>query len=177
MFVYKHLASAMFSHWRKCNLDKSNLVLQTKDMRKFSRNFKNGNLLKGEYDAIFVDEAQDLSPDQANCLRSLLKEDTNCAMFAGDGAQNIFNKKIKTWKEHGFAFHGRSSKGEFSINYRNTKEIYQFAYQFLRTVIEKFKALNPSKEETEYYKNIAFKRNGLSVNLWNLNQKMKNMTL
>ena len=87
-------------------------------------------------------------------------------MFAGDGAQNIFNKKIKTWKEHGFAFHGRSSKGEFNINYRNTKEIYQFAYQFLEKVIEKSKALNPSKDETEYYDNISFKRNGPSVNLW-----------
>jgi hypothetical protein len=159
------IGSTLYGHWRKCNLDKKIFDPSDNAYAEICRQFQTGNLSRGEYDAIFVDEAQDLSPNQANYLRALLKEDTNCAMFAGDGVQNIFNKKLKTWKEHGFAIKGRSSKKEFCVNYRNTKEIYEFAQQYLRNIIDNFKALNTLQEETDYYKNIGFKRNGIPVSL------------
>ncbi len=87
---------------------------------------------KGKYQAIFVDETQDLNGAQVALLRHLLDEETDCAFFCGDDAQNIFGRKMPTWKDLGFKFKGRSSTLELSCNYRNTQAIFDFAWEFIR---------------------------------------------
>jgi hypothetical protein len=115
---------------------------------KIAETFRNGLCPHGVYDAIFLDEAQDISADEADCLRHLLSPETNCAFFVGDNIQNIFRKKV-IWKNHGFKFVGRSSKIDFTINYRNTKQIFDFAIQFILD--------NSFKDEGEgIYKDIKF---------------------
>ena len=87
---------------------------------------------KGKYQAIFVDETQDLNGAQIGLLRHLLDQETNCAFFCGDDAQNIFGLKMPKWKEHGFFFRGRTSTVELSCNYRNTQQIFDVAWKFIR---------------------------------------------
>ena len=90
------------------------------------------NYSNGKYQAIFVDETQDLNGSQVGLLRHLLDQETNCAFFCGDDAQNIFGQKMPNWKEHGFLFRGRTSTLELSTNYRNTQQIFDFAWEFIR---------------------------------------------
>ena len=120
------------------------------------------NFSKGVYQAIFLDESQDLTAPQADYLRYLLSKDTDCAFFCGDNAQNIFGKKKLTWKDHGFRFKGRTSTMELSCNFRNTKQIFDFGFEFIK---DQYGDLSSDKnglsETTAHpYKNVVCKRNG-----------------
>lgn len=90
------------------------------------------NISQGKYQAIFADEIQDISSSQIKFLRHLLDESTNCAFFCGDDYQNIFGKTNKNWRELGFKFQGRTSSMDLSSNFRNTKQIIEFALNFIR---------------------------------------------
>ena len=68
--------------------------------------------------------------EQVALLRHLLDEKTNCAFFCGDDAQNIFGQKMPNWKRNGFLFQGRSSTLELSCNFRNTQQIFDYAWEY-----------------------------------------------
>jgi len=141
------LGQVMCRHWTKYQSKESFPDPRTEDgWQEMSKAFSDGRLKKGIYHAILVDEAQDLTAAQADCLRALLNEETNCAFFCGDGAQNIFNKKV-VWKNHGFYFKGRSTKKEFLVNYRNTQEIYDFAERFLEGALMNHYNISENEED------------------------------
>jgi hypothetical protein len=126
------LGQAMYRHWDQSGITDPFPDPKNDDgWKQMAGAFSDGRLRKGVYDAIFLDEAQDLTAAQADCLRGLLKEETNVAFFCGDGAQNIFNRRV-VWKNHGFYFKGRSTKKDFLINYRNTNQIFHFALNFIK---------------------------------------------
>ncbi len=79
------------------------------------------------YDAVLVDEAQDFGTTALRFLVSLLGENDDLVIVA-DAAQNIFRRKF-SWKQAGIQAQGRTRI--LRINYRNTKQILQFASAFL----------------------------------------------
>ncbi len=80
------------------------------------------------YHGILVDEAQDLSTDALTLLTKLFKTDCNELLIVADAAQNIFRRKF-SWKQAGIQAQGRTRM--LRINYRNTREILEFASTFL----------------------------------------------
>ncbi len=84
-----------------------------------------------KFRAVLVDEAQDLDTEALQfCIRLLesTNPDEQDLIIVADSAQNIFKKKFR-WSDAGVRAVGRTRM--LKTNYRNTKEILAFAYEFL----------------------------------------------
>ena len=104
---------------------------------------------KFRYDAVLVDEAQDLNHDQLGLLYATLDSDSDSFLVALDGAQSIY-RRTASWNPPGLTARGRTRI--LRVNYRNTREILEFAYELLtdgKTVrgstIHSFKGLEFSR--------------------------------
>lgn len=82
---------------------------------------------KEQYDAILVDECQDLTTDYLKFIVHLLNAKTDHLLIAIDPAQNLYGGKI-TWKSVGIKAKGRVSM--LTTSYRNTKNILELAQKF-----------------------------------------------
>lgn len=83
------------------------------------------------YRAVMVDEAQDFDTEAlAFCLELLEADDPDHqdVVIVADSAQNIFRKNFR-WKDAGIKAQGRTRL--LRVNYRNTREILEFAHAFL----------------------------------------------
>jgi hypothetical protein len=80
------------------------------------------------YDYVLLDEAQDFGTSQLRFIKGLLKTGCDELLIVADAAQNIFRRKF-SWKEAGIKATGRTQI--LQENYRNTKEILEFAMKFL----------------------------------------------
>ena len=67
------------------------------------------------FDAVVVDEAQDLSPAQLRFVAALVGDQANGLFFSGDLGQRIFQQAF-SWKALGVDVRGRSRT--LSLNYR-----------------------------------------------------------
>ncbi|MGO4949090.1 3'-5' exonuclease [Paenibacillus sp. DRB1-1] len=83
------------------------------------------------YDAILIDEGQDFEPEWLRLVSHCLNPDTESLLLVEDRAQSIFKRKNSLAQETGLDFRGRSKI--LSINYRNTAQIVQFAWDFYRS--------------------------------------------
>ncbi|MEI7028249.1 3'-5' exonuclease [Paenibacillus sp. y28] len=125
----------------EATLDKSNIEvynfhdwlrnkLQMKDseipglLDKLARN----EAIVPSYDAIMIDEGQDFEPDWLKLLSHCLNPATQSFLLVEDRAQSIFKRKTSLAQDIGLDFRGRSKI--LSINYRNTAQIAQFAWDF-----------------------------------------------
>ena len=83
------------------------------------------------YDAILVDEGQDLADDMYRVLMALLNKKTNNLTISLDENQNIY-KRRPSWEDLGIQARGRIYN--ISCVYRNTREITNFANSFIQSV-------------------------------------------
>jgi UvrD-like helicase C-terminal domain/AAA domain/Nuclease-related domain len=89
-----------------------------------------------KYDAILIDEAHDFEPDWFRCATAMLRGGPEGdLLIAVDGAQSLYGRNRGfTWKSVGVQAQGRSRR--LSRNYRNTKQILEFAWQVAQSVVE-----------------------------------------
>jgi len=83
------------------------------------------------YDAILIDEAQDMMADWFNCIIPVLNPKTNSLLITCDGLQGIYARKRFTWKSVGIQAIGRVKK--FAKTYRTPVEIGILAQKALPT--------------------------------------------
>lgn len=82
-----------------------------------------------KYDAILIDEGQDLDKEWLKFIVKMLRNPEHSHLvLASDGAQNLYNRKY-TLKSVGIKAAGRTVI--MRENYRNTKEILDFAHKFI----------------------------------------------
>ena len=87
-----------------------------------------GDIRTGVYDAILIDEAQDFAPVWIAVIRRLLKPDGGLLFLTDDPSQSIY--RHYSWREKGIPVVGRTRW--LRVPYRNTREIYQAAYEVIR---------------------------------------------
>lgn len=80
------------------------------------------------YDAILIDEGQDFEGEWLRLLGQCLNPDTQSLLMVEDRAQSIFRRKTSLVHNIGLDFRGRSKI--LHINYRNTAQIVEFAWDF-----------------------------------------------
>jgi hypothetical protein len=103
--------------------------LQTELSKIINKKIDNGEITGDIYDAILVDECQDLVTDYIKLLVHLLKKETNHLLISIDPEQNIYNYGSKiSWNSLGIQARGRSKS--FNKSYRCSYEILQFAKKF-----------------------------------------------
>ena len=84
-----------------------------------------------EYDVVVVDESQDLSANQIRAVMQQLASE-HTVSFVLDSAQRIYARSF-TWQEVGIVIRPENSH-RLAINYRNTKQIAQFAAGILKDI-------------------------------------------
>jgi len=96
-------------------------------------------VVNGEYDFVFIDEAQDLKPVAIRLCTKLAK-DTNHVFLTADLNQSIYGNGF-SWKKvaEGLDFRGKAVN--LKMNYRSTKEIWNGILPIL-------KGINGADEET-----------------------------
>ncbi|NEP19852.1 MAG: AAA family ATPase, partial [Leptolyngbya sp. SIO4C1] len=80
--------------------------------------------VQSPYDAVIVDEVQDLKPQALKFLNALAGASPNSFMMVGDGGQQIYQGRFSL-KSLGINVQGRSHI--LKINYRTTEQICRFA--------------------------------------------------
>lgn len=92
-----------------------------------------GQIPRGQYGAVLIDEGHDFEPEWLKLVVQMVDPETNSLLLLYDDAQSIYKKR------HGLGFSlssvGIEAKGRttiLKINYRNTREILTFAYEFAR---------------------------------------------
>lgn len=85
-----------------------------------------------KYDAILIDEGQDFKEEWYKLVVLCLNKETGALLIAEDRAQNIFRRKVSFLKQVGLDFRGRSTV--LKMNYRNTKQVADFAWRFYEDV-------------------------------------------
>jgi superfamily I DNA/RNA helicase len=77
---------------------------------------------------VLLDEAQDFGTTALRFVVGLLEPGHDDLVVVADAAQNIFRRKF-SWKQAGIQAQGRTRI--LRVNYRNTREILEFASRFL----------------------------------------------
>ena len=87
------------------------------------------------YDAVLIDEAHDFEPDWFRCVTAMLRGGPEGdLLIALDGAQSLYGRaRAFTWKSVGVRAVGRARR--LDRNYRNTKQILEFAWQVAQSPI------------------------------------------
>lgn len=87
------------------------------------------------YDAVLIDEAHDFQPDWFRCATAMLRDGPEGDLLVAlDGAQSLYGRdRAFTWKSVGVRAVGRSRR--LDRNYRNTKQILEFAWQVAQSPI------------------------------------------
>ncbi len=106
-------------------------------------------------DAIFVDEGQDLEPEEFQLLMALLKRHPETGEKAliifYDDAQNLYAKKRPIWKDIGIDIQGGDRSRVMKESFRNTREVVELGFNVLLGTT----AADQSKVRTRAYSNVA----------------------
>jgi hypothetical protein len=92
----------------------------------------NGNIPRGQYGAILIDEGHDLRQEWLRLIVDMLDPETNSLLLLYDDTQSIYKRSAGlgfTLKDVGIEAQGRSTI--LKLNYRNTGEILRFAFDFI----------------------------------------------
>ncbi|MBL4665797.1 MAG: NERD domain-containing protein [Sneathiella sp.] len=92
-----------------------------------------GMIPKGQYGALLIDEGHDFEAEWLTLVAQMVDPDTNSLLLLYDDAQSIYKKQNKL--NFSLSSVGIQAKGRTTIlrlNYRNTREILNFAYRFAK---------------------------------------------
>jgi hypothetical protein len=92
-----------------------------------------GQIPQGQYGALLIDEGHDFEPEWLKLVAQMVDPKTNSLLLLYDDAQTIYQRKNKlkfSLSSVGIQAQGRTTI--LKLNYRNTREILQFAYDFAR---------------------------------------------
>ena len=96
-----------------------------------------GRVPLAQYAAVLIDEGQDFKPEWFKLLIQMIDPETNSLLLMFDDAQNIYGgskRRVFTWSSVGINASGRSTI--LKVNYRNTVEALDFAYQFASAYLD-----------------------------------------
>lgn len=85
------------------------------------------------FDAVIVDETQDLGPQELRFLAALAGDGADSLTLVGDAGQRIYPNRTSL-RDLGIDVRGRTRT--LSLNYRTTEQIYRFAEAILGTEVD-----------------------------------------
>lgn len=100
-----------------------------------------GQIPRAQYGAVMIDEGHDFKPEWFKLVVQMIDPSSQSLLLLYDDAQSIYGTKGK--KKFSFASVGVQARGRTTIlklNYRNTQEILEFAYEFARDALTPLEA-------------------------------------
>ncbi len=104
-----------------------------------------GQIPRGQYGAVLIDEGHDFQPEWLKLVVQMLDPETNSLLLLYDDAQSIY--KANKGLDFSLSSVGIQARGRTTIlnlNYRNTREIIKFAYNFAEEYI------NPTETDEDH---------------------------
>ena len=98
---------------------------------------ENNHIPRGQYDAVLLDEGHDFKEDWLKIIVQMVDPTNNSLLVLYDDAQSIYNRKGKldfSLSSVGIQARGRTQI--LKVNYRNPKEVLDFAHGFLKEFVQ-----------------------------------------
>ncbi len=94
---------------------------------------KDGHIPKGQYGALMVDEGHDFEAEWLQLIVQMVDPETNSLLLLYDDAQSIYMKdKALDFSLSSVGVQARGRTTILRLNYRNTDEIFNYAYNFAK---------------------------------------------
>lgn len=96
-----------------------------------------GQIPRAQYGAVLIDEGHDFEAEWLKLVVQMIDPETNSLLLLYDDAQSIYKKKSNlnfTLSSVGIQARGRTSI--LKLNYRNTREILHFAFDFAKEFLQ-----------------------------------------
>ena len=96
-----------------------------------------GDIPGGQYGALLIDEGHDFEAEWLRLVSQMVDPDTNSLLLLYDDAQSIYKRQAKL--KFSLASVGIKAPGRTTIlrlNYRNTREILDFAFRFAKDYLK-----------------------------------------
>lgn len=87
---------------------------------------------RAQYGALMIDEGHDFEQAWLSLVVQMVHPDTNSLLLLYDDAQSIYNKNNLKFPLSSAGIQARGRTTILKLNYRNTREILTFAYNFAR---------------------------------------------
>ena len=91
---------------------------------------------RAQYSAVLIDEGHDFEPEWLRLVTQMVDPETDALLLLYDDAQSIYKKRSEL--DFSLSSVGIKARGRTTIlklNYRNTREILEFAYKFSKEFI------------------------------------------
>lgn len=121
------------------------------------RGVETGRIPRAQYGAVMIDEGHDFEPDWLRLVTQMTDPEHDSLLLLYDDAQSIYQKKSPlhfTLSSVGIKAQGRTTI--LRLNYRNTREILAFAYDFASAFLQ------PSEADEDHIPLIRPEAAGLS---------------
>lgn len=102
------------------------------DICQWARRLVEAGVVPGPFDAVIVDETQDLGPQEVRLLAALAGDEPDNLTLVGDGGQRIYPNRTRL-RDLGVEVRGRARS--LTLNYRTTGQIHTFAEGLLGTTV------------------------------------------
>ncbi len=91
---------------------------------------------RAQYGAVMIDEGHDFEREWLRLVVQMVHPDSNSILLLYDDAQSIYNKSSLDFPLSSAGIQARGRTTILKLNYRNTREILTFAYNFAREYLQ-----------------------------------------
>lgn len=133
-----------FHDWCKVQITTYHLDLVVSDAPIYERQVESvirgvekGHVPRAQYGAVMIDEGHDFEPEWLRLITQMTDPEQDSLLLLYDDAQSIYQRKSQlgfTLSSVGIKAQGRTTI--LRLNYRNTREILNFAYDFASAFLE-----------------------------------------
>ena len=91
---------------------------------------------RAQYSAVMIDEGHDFEQEWLKLIVQMIDPDTNSLLLLYDDAQSIYKKRSLKFPLSSAGIEARGRTPILRLNYRNTREILSFAYDFAKDFLQ-----------------------------------------
>ncbi|MCP5014275.1 MAG: AAA family ATPase [Ketobacter sp.] len=95
-----------------------------------------GLIPRAQYGAVMIDEAHDFEADWLKLITGMVCPETNTLLLLYDDAQSIYHRSGLGFTLSSVGVQARGRTTVLKLNYRNTRQILQFAYEFAQHYLQ-----------------------------------------
>lgn len=95
-----------------------------------------GQIPRAQYGAVMIDEAHDFEADWLKLITGMVDPETNTLLLLYDDAQSIYHRSNLGFTLSSVGVQARGRTTVLKLNYRNTRQILQFAYAFAQHYLQ-----------------------------------------
>ncbi|MFI0472009.1 3'-5' exonuclease [Halomonas sp. HMF6819] len=132
-----------FHEWCGQQLKTYNVDLQTGSKPAYERQVESviqaveeSRIPRAQYAAVMIDEGHDFERDWLKLVVQMIDPDTNSLLLLYDDAQSIYQKGALKFPLSSAGVQARGRTTILKLNYRNTRQILTFAYDFARDFLK-----------------------------------------